>query len=183
MIKKSKELNKLIVIVTGALLLSLTMAGQVSALEINFIETGATVNAYVDSVLTDSGTHTAHVTVPFVTALSGMGFKFYSDMVDFLGGSVKDRVLISLLATTADITFASDPLTLDITGAQPFFAGSNAVVEDGTLQLLFQMQSTGGASSYTMFVNGQSAVPEPATMLLLGFGLIGLAGCAIRSKK
>jgi PEP-CTERM motif len=46
-----------------------------------------------------------------------------------------------------------------------------------------QYQSSGEEVAFRVYGNPTSAVPEPATMLLLGFGLVGVVGVRRRFKK
>jgi hypothetical protein len=78
--------SRSVVFVGIALFFVLFLAGQASAEPLygDFVENGDIVNAYGNNSLTASGTETAQLKVPFVTALSGFGFKFYRDMQSWI---------------------------------------------------------------------------------------------------
>lgn len=55
-----------------------------------------------------------------------------------------------------------------------------SALADGSLRAGVHVQSIGAASGSDSFVN---SVPEPASLLLLGFGLVGLAGVGVRKFR
>jgi len=69
-----------------------------------------------------------------------------------------------------DIIFA--PTSLDDYSAYLYIASNDSVGNPGT-QTFLHLQGAGVATS----------VPEPATLLLFGFGLVGLAGMKRKLKK
>lgn len=97
-----------------------------------------------------------------------------------------------LTAPSAGPTFALDLNTMTVNSqsfAEIVVGGTATLRADGfdptpgTFRLSFQDAGGGGVSNYTFTFSGNSAaIPEPATLGLLGAGLLGL-GAAMRRRK
>ena len=128
------------------------------------------------TILPDTAGEFLHFTLP-VSPIQ-LSIISYSDLFeDFIGGALSDRFLLTYAAgsNTVDLKFASDPATIILPPGASNFVNR---VEDGTFQFV------GVIGIYDFFVRSDRAdVPAPATALLLGSGLIALAGAALRRGR
>ena len=133
------------------------------------------------TILPDTAGEFLHFTLP--ASPNQPATTFYSDFFeDVVGGTLSDRLLVSHVAGSAivDVQFASDPATIALpVGASNFFNR----VENGDFQSAGILGSQ-GIGSYAFLVRSDRAdVPAPATLLLLGAGLVALGATTLRRGR
>lgn len=142
---------------------------------IQVISGGVDVTASRVTIMADSGPEYLHFLID--DANIGSGQMVYTQLFEFVGGQVSDQLALFLNPNSnlAEVWFASDPVYLGFL-QDPVWQNIGNSVETGGYQLQFTVYNTHlGDGTYNYYVQSDSEIPEPASLVLMGSGLMGLA--------
>ena len=171
-------------------------AGSSSATTINFDELPAEAGIHLTGTdsgggaidVTKLGSETFRISAPMCgcsedLSLNGIGTatEYLVNIQESAGGPLSDQVHVFRLggAGSQVIDFLSDPATFVAGGPN---AVISTLVETGSLQPALTYTSANGTVN-NIFVNSDVDVPEPASMLLLGTGLVGMGARRWRNRR
>ena len=143
---------------------------------------GNDVTAQRVTILGDTGNEFLHFDIALpagVTASGAIGqTTLYEDVI---GGTVSDLFKIGgpAGATFLEVSLGSDP-NLNADPRQGFNLGHDAV-ETGDFQLV--ADGNGAVDLYYVQSDAPESIPEPASLTLIGMGIMGIAGYGLRRRK